>query len=134
LDGEWLAKHIPGAEARLLDDDGQATLVNHVPEVHAWLSEHLQRAIEPCLPCRDQRRGGHSRRAVSSRQTCLAAKVNIYSDRSVQVNAGSSGANLPLPIRPQSRACSWFPDSVGLEQHVIDYTVCRALPQRAVSR
>jgi hypothetical protein len=39
--GEWLAQHIPGVEARLLDDDGHATLVNHVPESHAWLSEHL---------------------------------------------------------------------------------------------
>jgi pimeloyl-ACP methyl ester carboxylesterase len=39
--GEWLVKHIPGAEARLHDEDGHATLVNRVPEVHAWLSEHL---------------------------------------------------------------------------------------------
>jgi hypothetical protein len=39
--GAWLAQHIPGVEARLLDDDGHATLVNHVPESHAWLSEHL---------------------------------------------------------------------------------------------
>jgi pimeloyl-ACP methyl ester carboxylesterase len=39
--GEWLTQHIPGVEAHLLDDDGHATLVNHVPESHAWLSEHL---------------------------------------------------------------------------------------------
>ena len=39
--GEWLAKQIPGVEARLFDDDGHLTLVqDHVPEVHAWLSEH----------------------------------------------------------------------------------------------
>jgi hypothetical protein len=38
--GERLAKH-PGVEARLLDDDGHATLTNRIPEVHAWLSEHL---------------------------------------------------------------------------------------------
>jgi pimeloyl-ACP methyl ester carboxylesterase len=40
--GEWLAAHIPDVEARLLDDDGHLTLLqNRVPEVHAWLSEHL---------------------------------------------------------------------------------------------
>jgi pimeloyl-ACP methyl ester carboxylesterase len=40
--GEWLAARIPGVEARLLDDDGHLTLLqNRVPEVHAWLSEHL---------------------------------------------------------------------------------------------
>jgi pimeloyl-ACP methyl ester carboxylesterase len=38
--GEWLAAHIPGVEARLLDDDGHASVVNRVSEVHAWLSEH----------------------------------------------------------------------------------------------
>src|SRR5260370_31750114 len=40
--GEWLAAHIPGVEARLLDDDGHLTLLqNRVPEVHGWLAEHL---------------------------------------------------------------------------------------------
>ena len=42
--GEWLAAHVPGVEARLLDDDGHASVVNRIPEVHAWLSEHLWRA------------------------------------------------------------------------------------------
>lgn len=38
--GEWLAKHIPAAEARWFDGDGHGTLAQkRVPEAHAWLSE-----------------------------------------------------------------------------------------------
>ncbi len=38
--GEWLAHHIPGVEARLLDDDGHLTLTeHHLEEVHEWLLE-----------------------------------------------------------------------------------------------
>jgi pimeloyl-ACP methyl ester carboxylesterase len=40
--GEWLARHIPGVEARLLDDDGHLTLVErHLEEVHDWLLARL---------------------------------------------------------------------------------------------
>jgi pimeloyl-ACP methyl ester carboxylesterase len=40
--GEWLAQHIPGVEARLLDNDGHLTLVkNHLESVHEWLLERL---------------------------------------------------------------------------------------------
>jgi pimeloyl-ACP methyl ester carboxylesterase len=40
--GEWLARHIPGVEARLLDEDGHLTLIeNHLEGVHEWLLERL---------------------------------------------------------------------------------------------
>ncbi len=40
--GRWLAERIPGVDARLSDEDGHLTLIEHrVPEVHAWLLEHL---------------------------------------------------------------------------------------------
>lgn len=37
--GQWLATHIPGATARLTDDDGHLTLITNVGDVHAWLLE-----------------------------------------------------------------------------------------------
>jgi pimeloyl-ACP methyl ester carboxylesterase len=40
--GEWLAAHVPGVDARILDNDGHLTLLEHrIPEVHAWLSKYL---------------------------------------------------------------------------------------------
>ena len=40
--GQWLATHISGVEARLLDGDGHLTLLAHrVSDVHAWLSERV---------------------------------------------------------------------------------------------
>jgi pimeloyl-ACP methyl ester carboxylesterase len=40
--GQWLAAHIPGVEARLLDHDGHLTLTkDHLGKVHTWLASHL---------------------------------------------------------------------------------------------
>jgi pimeloyl-ACP methyl ester carboxylesterase len=39
--GEWLAAHVPGAEAHLTESDGHLTMVERIPEVHRWLTRHL---------------------------------------------------------------------------------------------
>jgi pimeloyl-ACP methyl ester carboxylesterase len=40
--GQWLAAHIPGVEAWLLDDEGHGTMrENRIGEVHAWLADRL---------------------------------------------------------------------------------------------
>lgn len=40
--GEWLARHIPGVQAELTDDDGHLTLTeNHLDMVHGWLLQRL---------------------------------------------------------------------------------------------
>ncbi|HEY0492574.1 MAG TPA: alpha/beta hydrolase, partial [Candidatus Dormibacteraeota bacterium] len=40
--GEWLARHIPGAEVHLSDDDGHLTLTQRrLPAIHNWLLEHF---------------------------------------------------------------------------------------------
>jgi pimeloyl-ACP methyl ester carboxylesterase len=41
--GEWLAAHVPRAEAHLSNNDGHLTLlVDRIPEVHGWLAGHLR--------------------------------------------------------------------------------------------
>ena len=40
--GEWLVRHLRGADPHLSDEDGHLTLVqNRVPAVHAWLLAHF---------------------------------------------------------------------------------------------
>jgi pimeloyl-ACP methyl ester carboxylesterase len=40
--GEWLARHVPGADAHVIPGDGHLTVVEHnVGKVHAWLKEKL---------------------------------------------------------------------------------------------
>jgi pimeloyl-ACP methyl ester carboxylesterase len=40
--GQWLAAHIPGVKARLLDGEGHAGVrEHHIGEVHAWLAERF---------------------------------------------------------------------------------------------
>lgn len=40
--GQWLATHIRGVEARMLDEDGHLTLQEHgISEVHSWLRQRI---------------------------------------------------------------------------------------------
>jgi pimeloyl-ACP methyl ester carboxylesterase len=40
--GEWLARHVPGAEVHISPGDGHFTVVeHHVGEVHAWVASQL---------------------------------------------------------------------------------------------
>jgi pimeloyl-ACP methyl ester carboxylesterase len=40
--GEWLARHVPGADVHISAPDGHLTVVEHnLGEVHAWLVSHL---------------------------------------------------------------------------------------------
>lgn len=38
--GEWLASHIPGAEAWFFDDEGHGLREGLIEDVHAWLVNH----------------------------------------------------------------------------------------------
>jgi pimeloyl-ACP methyl ester carboxylesterase len=38
--GEWLAAHLPGAEARIRPDEGHVTALRAIGDIHAWLLEH----------------------------------------------------------------------------------------------
>jgi pimeloyl-ACP methyl ester carboxylesterase len=41
--GEWLAAHLPGAEARMYDHDGHLSLhANHGDELYDWLRERMR--------------------------------------------------------------------------------------------
>jgi len=39
--GEWIAAHVPNAEAHLLNGEGHASLARYLPEVHAWLVQRF---------------------------------------------------------------------------------------------
>jgi pimeloyl-ACP methyl ester carboxylesterase len=40
--GRWLAERIAGVETRFFPEEGHLSLLNRVPEAHAWLVERLQ--------------------------------------------------------------------------------------------
>jgi pimeloyl-ACP methyl ester carboxylesterase len=39
--GEWLARHIPGVQAELSDEDGHLSLLGRIDRVFDWLLEHV---------------------------------------------------------------------------------------------
>jgi pimeloyl-ACP methyl ester carboxylesterase len=38
--GQWVAEHIPGVDAHLTETDGHLTLLDRLPDIHAWLMQH----------------------------------------------------------------------------------------------
>ena len=40
--GEWLAAHVPDAEAWLSDEDGHLTLGSRIESVHEWLLKRMR--------------------------------------------------------------------------------------------
>ena len=40
--GRWLAEHIPGVDAHIVEAEGHGTVVQkHLPQLHSWLVEHF---------------------------------------------------------------------------------------------
>ena len=39
--GQWLAAHVPGAEADISDRDGHLTMIGRIGEIHDWLIQYF---------------------------------------------------------------------------------------------
>jgi pimeloyl-ACP methyl ester carboxylesterase len=49
--GEWLGRHVPGADVRLTEDDGHLTLLSRgIADAHGWLRDRWDAAASPTGP------------------------------------------------------------------------------------